>query len=204
MKRPFAVALAALLPTGLAGSQAQPAPIQMPLAERVAAQYQAARLLVTRIADKMPAEHYGFSPAPEMRTFAGNVMHLVTSNVNQCGNLLGRRHETMGGPEYSKAAASIATKAEAAAALAESFKFCDLYFDGLDADSSLTGEHFSTFIMRDGQRVPVSVAKGALVSSLIAHNNEVYGYMAVYLRLKGIVPPSSEPRPGRSGGASRQ
>jgi hypothetical protein len=27
------------------------------------------------------------------------------------------------------------------------------------------------------------------------HNNEEYGYLAVYMRLKGVVPPSSEPRP---------
>jgi hypothetical protein len=31
----------------------------------------------------------------------------------------------------------------------------------------------------------------------VAHDNEMYGYMSVYMRLKGVVPPSSEPRPGR-------
>ena len=28
-----------------------------------------------------------------------------------------------------------------------------------------------------------------------AHNNEIYGSMVVYLRMKNIVPPASEPRP---------
>ena len=28
---------------------------------------------------------------------------------------------------------------------------------------------------------------------LIGHSQEEYGYMAIYLRLKGIVPPSSDP-----------
>jgi hypothetical protein len=28
--------------------------------------------------------------------------------------------------------------------------------------------------------------------SMISHSNEQHGYMAVYLRLKGIVPPSTE------------
>jgi hypothetical protein len=37
---------------------------------------------------------------------------------------------------------------------------------------------------------------GALVM-VVAHNNEEYGYMAVYLRMKGLVPPSSDPRPAK-------
>jgi hypothetical protein len=35
-------------------------------------------------------------------------------------------------------------------------------------------------------------AKGLLPASLLAHGMEMYGTMAVYLRLKGIVPPSTE------------
>ena len=34
---------------------------------------------------------------------------------------------------------------------------------------------------------------GALAGT-VSHSNEEYGYMSVYMRLKGIVPPSSEPR----------
>jgi hypothetical protein len=48
--------------------------------------------------------------------------------------------------------------------------------------------------MREGQRTPAKVQAGASATAFLAHNNEMYGYMAVYLRLKGIVPPSSEPR----------
>jgi hypothetical protein len=35
--------------------------------------------------------------------------------------------------------------------------------------------------------------KLATLNNLVRHSNEVYGYMCVYLRLKGIVPPSSAP-----------
>ena len=38
---------------------------------------------------------------------------------------------------------------------------------------------------------------GALVS-IVAHNNEDYGYMAVYMRLKGLTPPSSDPQPAKN------
>ena len=35
--------------------------------------------------------------------------------------------------------------------------------------------------------------KLATLYNMLRHSNEVYGYMCVYLRLKGIVPPSSAP-----------
>jgi hypothetical protein len=68
--------------------------------------------------------------------------------------------------------------------LQESFALCDQAFEGLtDAKASET--------IAMGQRQ--STRLGALVRT-VSHSNEEYGYMAVYLRLKGIVPPSSEGR----------
>ena len=43
-------------------------------------------------------------------------------------------------------------------------------------------------MVKMGQRE--STRLGALVRNIV-HDNEEYGYMSVYLRLKGIVPPSS-------------
>jgi hypothetical protein len=36
-------------------------------------------------------------------------------------------------------------------------------------------------------------SKLATLYNLVRHSNEMYGYMAVYLRLRGIVPPTSAP-----------
>jgi hypothetical protein len=36
------------------------------------------------------------------------------------------------------------------------------------------------------------LTKLSLLVSMIAHSNEQHGYMAVYLRLEGIVPPATE------------
>jgi hypothetical protein len=41
---------------------------------------------------------------------------------------------------------------------------------------------------RGGPRLKLAVIEG----TLLQHANEVYGYMCVYLRLKSIVPPSSD------------
>ena len=141
----------------------------------------------------MPAEAYGFRPMPEMRTFAGDIGHLVMANLNQCGNLLGKRH-ALAGQDLST---SLVTRDESLKALADSFAFCDEYFTQLKEDAQLTGTFYDVSITREGQRVPMRVAHGAMVTSFLAHNNEMYGYMAVYLRLKGIVPPSSERAPRR-------
>lgn len=171
----------------------EPTPIEMSMASRIVSQYQYTRSMVTRLVEKMPAEHYGFQPAPDMRPFAASVAHLAMANLNQCSNLLGRRHERAG-QDLTK---TVTTKDAALAVIGESFVACDEFFTAVTADAALTSQYFSTAIQRDGQRTPAKVAHGAIAASLIAHNSEMYGYLAVYLRLKGIVPPSSEPPPVR-------
>ena len=74
-------------------------------------------------------------------------------------------------------------------ALADSFAFCD------DAFSSLTDQTVNQMMPAGpgpGPGGPQS--KGAILLGLIAHDNEMYGTMAVYMRSKGLVPPSSEGR----------
>jgi hypothetical protein len=194
------IGIAAMLPIGSLAPQQAPLPSEMSMTSRAVAYYNMSKTMLTRLAEKMPAEHYGFQPTPEMRTFAANIGHIASANVNQCGTLLGTKHP-LSGQDLSK---TLTTKADAVKALADTFAFCDQYFTKLKDDAALTGEYFSTVVMREGQKAPIKVAHGGIVTSFIAHNNEVYGYMAVYLRLKGIVPPSSEPAPVRGGGSGQE
>jgi len=77
------------------------------------------------------------------------------------------------------------TVSDLVAALKESITECDAAYESLtDANA---GEMIKT---ARGQRTKL----GALVGNT-THSNEEYGYLSVYLRLKGVVPPSSEPRP---------
>ena len=69
------------------------------------------------------------------------------------------------------------------AALKESFAECDKAYDSLT--DATAGE------MTKAARPRTKL--GTLVGNT-AHDNEMYGAMAVYMRLKGIVPPSSEGR----------
>ena len=128
------------------------------------------------LADKMPEQHYSFKPAPEVRSFAESIAHVSDSQARSCS--------LVNGVAKTVDAESKKTKAELLAALKESFAICDAAFDALsDAGAS--------HMVRLGQSTRERSRLG-LLAGVIGHSNEQYGYMAVYLRLKGIVPPSTE------------
>ncbi len=76
------------------------------------------------------------------------------------------------------------TKAELVAALKGTFDTCDAVFNALTDDDV-------TKMVQNGRG---TVSKTALLWRLIiGHSNEEYGYLSVYMRLKGLVPPSTQP-----------
>jgi hypothetical protein len=139
--------------------------------------YNGIKMNLMKAADKMPEEGYGFQPTKEERNFGGWVAHVADSQMGLCSRIAGSEKKINAGSKTSKA--------DLVAALKESFDTCDAVYDGLtDANA---GDAVPSF---RGQ-----AARVAVLANNVAHDNECYGSMAVYLRLKGIVPPSSEPRP---------
>lgn len=131
---------------------------------------------LTRMAEKMPEADYSFKAAPEIRTFGQLIAHVADAQARTCS--------AVNGEPKAINAASKTTKADLVAALKESFAMCDAAFNALtDAKAA----EMVTMGQRQRSRL------GAL-AGMISHSNEEYGYLAVYMRLKGIVPPSSEPR----------
>ena len=153
-----------------------------PLSAEVKWMYGVIKSNLLALANKMPAENYAFRPTPEVETFGRRIAHIAEANMSVCTGLQGNRK--------SLGAASKTAKAELLAALTESFAACDAVFDALtDANakemvSSRLGGPFPPDPMR---------TRLATLYNLVRHSNEMYGYMAVYLRLKGIVPPTSAP-----------
>ena len=131
---------------------------------------------LTKMAEKMPEEHYAFKATADVRTFGQLIGHVADSQARTCSLVLGAQ------PPAS--AASKTAKADLVAALKDSFAICDKAFD------TLTDAKANEMITM-GQRQRTRL--GALVGT-VSHSNEEYGYMAVYMRLKGVVPPSSEGR----------
>ncbi len=147
-----------------------------PLSTEVKGSYSGVKNNLLKAADKMPDENYGFKPTPEVQSFAQRVAHIADANARTCGAIKGEQKNV--------GAASKTSKADLVAALKEAFTYCDAVFDSTtDADI--------TKMITMGQRQRSKV--GALWG-LVSHSNEIYGTMGVYMRLKGIVPPSSEPR----------
>lgn len=144
------------------------------LSAEVQAAYTSVKNNILKAADKMPAENYSFKPTPEVRSFAEVLDHVADSQMRACSGILG--------DQKTPNAAGKTAKAEVVAALQESFAECDKAYD------SLTDANASEMI-KMGQRQRTRL--GALVGNT-THDNEQYGIITVHMRLKGLVPPSSE------------
>lgn len=140
---------------------------------------------LTKAAEAMPDSDYGFQPTKEERSFGAWIAHVADAQAGGCSGIAGERKNI--------GAASKTTKADLVAALKESFDICDPVFSGTtDANAS---EMVASF---GGQTPRAPALYGVLI-----HDNECYGNMAVYLRLKGIVPPSTEAMSRGRGGRGR-
>jgi hypothetical protein len=141
------------------------------------------RTNLIKMADKMPAEFYGFRPTPEIETFAQRLAHIVGADLGVCTGLLTNTARPLG-------RVSGTTKAELVTALNEAVTACDKAFDATTDKNA-----FEQVSSRLGGPFPPEPTRSRLatLNNMIRHSNELYGYMCVYLRLKGIVPPSSAP-----------
>jgi uncharacterized damage-inducible protein DinB len=139
--------------------------------------YEAVKRNLSAMVDKMPEEHFTFKPAPEIRSFGESVAHVADSQARNCNLVSGAGSKTLGAEKKK-------TKAELVAALKESFAICDAAFAAL-TDSG------AREMVKMGES-DFQLSKLSLLVSMISHSNEQHDYMAVYLRLKGIVPPSTE------------
>ncbi len=163
---------------GAAASQAQVGPLVNELKQN----YQGIKNDVTRGAEKMSEADYSFKATPQVRSYGEIITHIGEIQIILCGMAKGEQKH-VSNPKAS-------SKADAEAALKEAFDYCDPIYNGL-TDTSAT-EMVKFFGGRDRSRFGV-------LNFGVIHDNEMYGQMVVYLRMKGLVPPSSEPQPGRGG-----
>ena len=173
MKRSLlAAALSCLAAAGPAAQTTSPS-----LTEIKRYYYDTVKRNLSAMVDKMPEEHFAFRPVPEIRSFGEAVAHVADAQARNCNLVSGAGSKTADADKKK-------TKAELMAALKESFAICDAAFAALtDAQANE--------MVKTGQS-GFQLAKLSLLVSMIAHSNEQHGYMSVYLRLKGIVPPSTE------------
>jgi len=133
--------------------------------------------LILGSAEKMAEENFSFKPTPEVRSFGQLLGHVADAQYLFCSRVLGEKNPAPG-IEKSKT-----SKADLVAALKDAFAYCDKAYEGMtDASGTQT-------VNLMGGEVPRLSALG--VNSL--HTTEHYGNLVTYLRMKNVVPPSSEP-----------
>jgi uncharacterized damage-inducible protein DinB len=133
---------------------------------------------ITAAVDKMPDAEFAFKPAPDVRSFAQLIGHVADSQYFICSLALGEKAPATD-VEKTKS-----TKAELKQALGAAFGYCQ------QAHATLAGPKGAELADGFGAKHP---RVGFLYFNSM-HTFEHYGNVITYLRIKGIVPPSSEPR----------
>jgi hypothetical protein len=127
-----------------------------------------------KAAEKMPEEAYSFKPTPEMETFAQRMVH-IANQIGTCSAMTGERKPN--------AAAGKTAKADIVAGLKASFEACDAAWESMNNETAM-----EMIAGRGGQQR----SKITAMIGNTTHNTEMYGYISVYMRLKGVVPPTSD------------
>jgi uncharacterized damage-inducible protein DinB len=130
-------------------------------------------------AEKMPEPNYSFKPAETVRSFGQILGHVADAQYMFCSDVLG---EQVAPKNIEKTKTS---KADLIAALNDSFVYCDKAYSGM---TDVSGAQMTKFHGRD-------MAKFNALSANNMHLVEHYGNLVTYLRMKNIVPPSSETPP---------
>ena len=176
----LALVIAAGISSPAAAQSSESLPVKA-VADSSQTMFAAPRNYILRAAEKMPDEHFAFRPTPEVRTFAEILGHIADGHYLVCSMSLGEKPPNSDIQHNEK---TRKTKAELIQVLNESAAYCDR------AHAQLSGPKGAEMIDWFGARHP-------RVTTLFfntGHDWESYGTLVAYMRLKGIVPPSSEPR----------
>lgn len=149
-----------------------------PLSADVKRDYKSIRDYFIRAAEKMPEENYGFKPSPDVRSFAEQVAHVADDQYNLCAPAKGETRKEA----YTHLEDTLTKKADLVAALKDAFAYCDGAYDALTDAAGAENVKWGK-----GART-----RFAMLNWNLWHTWEHYGNVVVYLRMKGLVPPSSE------------
>jgi uncharacterized damage-inducible protein DinB len=155
------------------------APPSNPLSAHNKVIYGGLKGLLLRSAERMPEENYGFKPTDSVRTFGQVLGHVADSQYLFCSRVLGEKNPA---PKVEETKTS---KADLIAALKDAFAYCDKAYNGMTDSSSVQ------MVKLFGQDAP----KLGVLNVNNAHGAEHYGNLVTYMRMKNIVPPSSDPPP---------
>lgn len=152
-------------------------PAADPITVAFKARYQTQKLNFNESATAMPEENLLFRLTPEQRPFADWLEHTADMNYRMCSQIMGQPAPGDTGVK------GVQTKGKAAIqkVLSDSFVYCDKLFDGLTDAKALSD------VPAMNRQIPAVDIMFSYIANLNAH----YGNLVGYMRVKGVVPPST-------------
>ena len=135
------------------------------------------KAIMLKIADAMPAEKYWYKTTPAQRDYGQQILHVANGSMMYL-RLMGARAQ----PPAIKGDAT--GKAEIMKALADAYDF------GAAVINEQTDQSLLQIV--DTNQDPVLSSRARVIYFLLGHTWDIYGQMAVYLRMNGITPPRSQ------------
>ncbi len=145
-----------------------------PIVSAFKTRYQTAKMNFVESAEAMPADAMDYRLTPDQRSFGDWISHTAGMNYSTCAAMAGKTS-----PANDSAKAK--TKPEVQKVIQESFAYCDSIINTMTDSQAMT-------------EVTIGTRKVMPVDSMIgyiANLNAHYGNMVGYMRMKGVVPPST-------------
>ena len=177
MIRSVTTAAIVLMVTAVAGQT--PAPAGNPISQAIRSEWNGIKQNVVKSGSVMPADKFGFKPVASVRTFGQILAHIAGANYVFCAAAKGEK-PPHAEDEFEKNAT---TPPAIMKALQESMAYCDAAYNALD--DRRAGE------IIDGAFGGGKTARAAALMGNTGHLQEHYGNLVTYLRINGLVPPSS-------------
>ena len=158
-----------------------PAPAQSanPVTDSLKGVFGTVKGYITKSAEQVTEENYAFKATPAVRSMGALFGHIADANFMFCSIASGAANP-MQGTSIEKTKTS---KADLQKALAESFAYCDAQIASM-TDAKGSTEMVDLF----GKKHP----RLGVLALNNAHDFEHYGNLVTYMRLKGMVPPSTQ------------
>src|SRR5688572_27840766 len=182
MRAHVAVSVAVLVGLSMSIAAQSPGASANPISQSIREGWNGAKQNIAGSAKVMPEAKYSFKPVDNVRTFGEILAHIAGANYIFCAAARGEKS-----PHAEDAFEKTAkTRAEIVKALEGSFKYCDVAYAALD-DRKIAESVAAPF--GGGQ-----TTRAAALMGNTGHLQEHYGNLVTYLRINGLVPPSSAPQ----------
>jgi len=147
--------------------------------------WKAQKETMMRIAEAMPEEKFGYKSTPPQRSWGEQILHVAGGNIFLMKFLNGKTQApAVNTADMATFGLKASSKAEYLKALGDSFDYGEAVLKEFSSDAALMETVTGPPWMGASTRA-------RMVYDAIAHCQDIYGQMAVYLRLNGIVPPAS-------------